>query len=188
MTTAPPLRSLVAPARWLALAAAGLVALGLIGCSGSNDEQNHDVTIVLNVSDTDGNPVGGATVWVDGVAQDLRTAWEMVYLGDGFPESWAGFPANWVRSGFETYTYGDWDSDTIVVRVSKTGYYTQETEFDITGDLPYEVFARDTFIMEPVLRSASAEDAQKVVKHEKPGTVSGEAATGPKPFAQFGDK
>lgn len=176
--------------RGIALMAAGVLTLALMGCGSDfwDSEQEHDVTIVLNVSDTDGDPVGGATVWVDGVAQDLRTAWDMVYLGDGFPESWAGFPANWIRSGFLAYTYSDDDIDTITVRVSKTGFYTQETEFDITGDLPDEVFAKDTFILEPWLAGASAQEQERIVRKTAPGTVTGDAPKGTAPFSQYGEK
>jgi len=90
---------------WIA-AAVGIVGgtLLLVGCGGGEDTccppyvpQYRDLTLVLNVSDAAGNALGEATVWVDGVAQDMKTAWEFVTLGPGYPESWSGFRANWIK-------------------------------------------------------------------------------------------
>ncbi len=154
----------------LLAAVAGLsVSMIVVGCGGGDDYDGnpppryHDMTIVLNVSDYDGVALGEATVWVNGVSQTGKTSWTHVALGDGYPESWRGFTANWIQGGFTVATYGPGDEATVEVIVSKPGYYSQATEFTVSDELPAEVFARDTFIMEksPYPTTSDIKDAKR---------------------------
>jgi hypothetical protein len=167
----------------------GLALLGLTlgsillgGCGGSDDyyygppdggfPHYRQFTIVLNVSDADGHALGGATVWVDGVAQAEKTSWDFVALGRGYPDSWRGFLANWIKGGYTVTLYDYYDKVDVTVMVSKTGYQTQSTTFHIDDSLPRDVFGRDTFIMERSAGPASAEPGTPVVKPQ-PGEVVG---------------
>ena len=152
------------------------------GCGGSDsfdgDAFDHDLTIILNVADMDGYALGDVTVWVDGVQQYLRTAWDFVELGEGYPDSWIGRPANWIKGGFTVTTYGIGDEVEVIVKVSKTGFYTEETSFIITDDMDSEVFAYETFIMEERLGVTAA--SEEIIRHKaKPGEVL--PGTGKKP-------
>lgn len=153
----------------------------LAGCSGDENDDDyygspypryHFVTIILNVSDLAGGALGQATVWVNGVAQDERTSWEFVTLGSDFPPSWRGFRANWIKGGFTVATYGYDDVARIKVMVSKPGYYTQETVFEVDDRQPAEVYARDTFIMQPAPYPTTAGVDKPRVK-PTPGEVLG---------------
>lgn len=166
----------------LALIGFALSPILLAGCGGSDNyyyppsgPQYRDLTVVLNVSDADGNALGGATVWVDGVAQDLKTSWDFVVLGTGYPESWRGFRANWIMGGYRVRLDEYTGRADVSVMVSKTGYVTQSTTFRLDEWLPREVFARDTFIMERSTSSASAEPGAAVNKPQ-PGEVIGKDA------------
>lgn len=172
----------------LALGACLLVPLIIAGCGGNDwrdddyyygpgpspSPRYHHVTIVLNVSDPAGRALGQVNVWVDGVRQPERTSSQFVTLGAGYPESWRGFRANWIKGGFTVATYDYGDVARITVTVSRPGFYTQATEFHISDDLPTEVYARDTFIMEPAIYGASAdEDGQEPRMKQTPGEVIG---------------
>jgi len=168
----------------LVLGACVSVLFALQGCGGGGDYDEpepryHDMTIILNVSDFDGDALGEVTVWVNGVAQAEKTSWQFVTLGDGYPESWQGHRANWIKGGFTVATYGAYDVATVEVIVSKTGYYTQATEFDVSDDLPSEVYARDTFIMEPAPHVTTAE-IDNPRKKAAPGEVIGASKSSPR--------
>ncbi len=170
--------------RGTALMLGACIALPLIlaGCDSNHRPRHFDdytpspvyhyVTFVLNVSDLDGYALGEATVWVDGVAQREKTAWDFVALDDGFPETWRGFLANWIVGEFTVVTYGWDDLVEVEVMVTKAGYRSQATTFEITGDLPVDVYARETFAMEQYVGPLSAED-DKPVHKAKPGEVIG---------------
>lgn len=162
------------------------IALPLLfaGCSGDWDDHDHfyddyepepiyhNVTFILNVSDLDGDALGLATVWIDGVARREKTSWEFVRLGNDYPESWRGFEANWILGGFTVATYGWDDVVDVEVMVTKAGFQSQATTFEITGSLPVDVYARETFALEPSIGPASA-DADKPIHKTKPGEVIG---------------
>lgn len=170
------------PYRGLALLALALGSILMGGCGGGDDHyygppdgsfpHYRQFTIVLNVSDADGHALGGATVWVDGVAQSERTSWDFVALGRGYPDSWRGFLANWIKGGYTVTLYDYYDKVDVTVMVSKSGYQTQATTFHIDDSLPRDVFGRDTFIMERSAGPASAEPGTPVMKPQ-PGEVVG---------------
>lgn len=163
----------------LVLGACVALAAALTGCGGSGDDyyypdpgpRYHEVNIVLNVSDLAGNAVGEVVVWVNGVAQTGMTSWNFAMLGNNYPPELRGFLANWIQPGFSVATYSPGDYDTIEVMVTKPGYYPQSTTFTITDNLPADVYARETFVMErsPYPNTAEAKPRVK----DKPGEVIG---------------
>lgn len=169
----------------LALGAWLVVPLLIAGCGGddwrddyyygpgpSRFPRYHHVTIILNVSDPAGRALGQVNVWVDGVLQAERTSSQFVALGAGYPESWWGFHANWIKGGFTVATYDYGDVARINVTVSRPGFYSQATEFRISYAQPTEVYARDTFIMEPAVHGASVGEHEPR-KKDTPGEVIG---------------
>ena len=181
MTYRLPLGGSVIPA----LGACLLLPLLIAGCGGDDWRDDyyygpgpspfpryHHVTIVLNVSDPAGRALGQVNVWVDGVLQPERTSSQFVSLGSGYPESWRGFHANWIKGGFTVATYDYGDVAHINVTVARPGFYSQATEFRISASQPAEVYARDTLIMEPAVHGASADEQEPRMK-EAPGEVIG---------------
>lgn len=167
----------------LMLGACVVVPMLIVGCSSDDWDDDddyycdpspryHHMTVILKVADLAGDALGQVTVWVDGVPQVERTSWEFVSLGAGYPESWWGFKANWIKSGFTVATYAESDVAKVIVQVSKPGYYTEATTFNVEDSLPTEVYARDTFIMEPAPCPTTAE-AQEPRMKEEPGEVIG---------------
>jgi len=73
---------------------------------------------------------------------------------------------------FTVVTYGWDDLVEVDVMVTKAGYRSQATTFEITGDLPVDVYGRETFAMERYVGPLSAEN-DKPVRKAKPGEVIG---------------
>ena len=166
----------------LVLGACVFVPLLFSGCS-SDDEityidcepRYHSMTIILHVEDLVGDALGEVTVWVDGVAQNARTSWQFISLGNQYPPEWRGFLANWIFSGFTVATYRADDLEKVTVVVTKPGYQSQGTVFYVADDLPSQVYARETFTMLPTAFPAGAEgpDEMKPIMKDKPGEVIG---------------
>ncbi len=53
-----------------------------------------NLDIYLNVADQDGDPVRGATVWVDGTLQEDKTGADYDALANSFPPGWRGWLYN----------------------------------------------------------------------------------------------
>ncbi len=164
-----------------ALGACLVIPMLIGGCGGGDDWDDdyydpepryHDLTIILNVSDFAGDALGEVTVWVDQVAQSGKTSWQFVELDRNYPEEWRGFAANWIQTGFSVATYGPGDWVEIDVMVTKPGYYPQVTTFTVENYLPIDVYARDTFVMEPSVNPADASELRPKRK-DKPGEVIG---------------
>ena len=163
------------------LGACLVIPLVVMGCGGGAGHdwhdpaplpRYHDVTIILNVSDLDGDALGEVTVWVNGSAQGGKTSWTHVRLDEEYPQEWRGFRANWIKPGFTVATYDYNDVATIDVMVTKRGYVPQTTIFDIDASLPAEVYARDTFVMEPSAFPTTAQEPEPK-KKAQPGEVIG---------------
>lgn len=148
-----------------------LVAVGaLLGCSGDwceddycrddRDDWSYQKTlfIYLNVADQDGEPLEGATVWVDGSQMQERTAADYRQLGSQFPPDWRGWNYNW-SGGPYWIDLRDCSNRrcTIEILVSKTGYETQRTTITLTRYDPNEIYMRQTFVMEQRVGAAAAD-------------------------------
>lgn len=146
----------------------------MIGCSGDDDYWYDDddyyddrddyrtgswqktLFVYLNVADQDGDPLKGATVWVDGRQQEQRTDDEYSRLGDQFPPDWAGWRYNWSGGPFWIDLRDCSGRCRIEILVSKTGYETQRTTITLEREDPDEIYMRQTFVMEEQVGSAQA--------------------------------
>lgn len=157
-----------------------LIVMALAGCSGDDyhwrddphyDDRYHDdrpsydtdsyqktLFVYLNIGDQDGEPLEGATVWVDSRQQDERSSDEYRRLGDQFPPDWAGWRYNWSGGPYwiDLRDCSNLRCD-IEILVSKTGYETQRTTIPMSRDNPDEVYMRQTFVMERQIGSASVD-------------------------------
>jgi hypothetical protein len=167
--------------RGLLLLAVSVAALALAGCCGDDwDDDIYDddyysyqksLVIYLNVADQDGQPLEGATVWVDGAQQDERTAATYEELGREFPSDWVGWKYNW-SGGPMRIDLRDWPRARaeIEILVSKTGYETQRTTILIMRDDADDIYMRQTFVMEQQLAPAGV--AQVVDAPNPPEVIS----------------
>ena len=136
-----------------------LATVMLAGCSGGtiDDDDGYDpglidfpqyrnLTIILRVIDQDGDPVGGASVWVDGQEAIETTENELRPLGSGYPREWQGWLANWVSDGYRVVINYPNDSDEFDIWVGKTGYWADETSVVISDWEP--TFHPDVMVLE----------------------------------------
>ncbi len=149
--------------RLLICAAVLAGAVCFYGCSGDSYDDDPSwvktLTIYLNVADQDGEPLEGATVWVDGSSVQNRTDDDYRRLGNRFPPDWRGWRYNWSGGPFR-FDVRDCYADicTIEILVSKTGWETQRTSITFDRWDPDDISMRQTFVMEPDrdVRSAAA--------------------------------
>jgi len=151
------------------LSALGLVTL-LSGCGGTWYEDDYDdyidydnqtyqktLFIYLNVADQDGDPLPDVTVWIDGVEQDARTADEYEQLGNQFPPDWRGWEHNWNGGPFWFDLRDSGGEARVEIMVSRSGLRTQRTTLRFDRWDPREIYARQTFVMEPATGIAPQE-------------------------------
>ncbi|MFW5868787.1 MAG: hypothetical protein ACOCX2_13270 [Armatimonadota bacterium] len=170
MRTLPIVRATIC----LTLLAIAVVAM--TGCSGDPydddyyyddrhyyDDHHYDtgsyektLFVYLNIGDQDGEPLEGATVWVDSRQQEERSDDEYRRLGEQFPPDWAGWRYNWSGGPYwiDLRDCSGYICDIEIV-VSKSGYETQRTTVPMRRDDPDEIYMRQTFVMERQVGSAA---------------------------------
>lgn len=135
---------------------AGLV-LGLtllatfVGCSAAlnNEALNEQpYRVVLMVSDLEGAPIGGASVWIDNELMTAKTAASFTPLGGGFPSEWQGWPQNFTSPTLEITIDFEGDEDHVEIIVAKLGYRLSRVGFDL-GDVAGTFFFRAAVPLEP---------------------------------------
>ncbi len=126
--------------------------------------------VYLNVGDQDGNPLEGATVWVDSRQQENRTEDQYDELGDQFPEGWRGWRYNWSGGPFWIDLRDCSNRECMIeILVSKTGYDTQRTTITLEQQDPDEVYMRQTLVME---RQVGVGSARVVDAPQEPELIS----------------
>lgn len=164
----------------LCIAAVMTAAVVMIGCGGDDgyyrddryygdryydDHRDRDLGsyqktlfVYLNVADQDGDPLEGATVWVDSRQQDARTESEYRRLGEQFPPDWRGWHYNW-SGGPYWIDLRDCSNlrCTIEILVSRSGYETQRTTIPLERRNPDEIYMRQTFVMERRIGTAGVD-------------------------------
>lgn len=142
----------------------------LSGCSSDWYEDDYDdyidydnqtfqktLFVYLNVADQDGHPVPDVTVWIDGAQQETRTAAEYDRLGSQFPPDWRGWEYNWSGGPFWYDLRDSGGEARIEIMVSRSGLRTQRTTLRFDRWDPREIYARQTFVMEPATGITAAE-------------------------------
>lgn len=157
-------------------------AVWMSGCAGESDDYRYRpsptklLEIYLKVARPDGQPLEGATVWVDGSAQSHRTDDSYLRLGSDFPPDWRGWEYNWFGGPFRFDTRDfPRHGASIEILVSKEGWRTARTTITFGPDAPDDLFMRQTFVMERLtVATASAEDgADEIVDvAEAPEVIS----------------
>lgn len=108
------------------------------------------VFVYLNISDQDGEPLPGVTVWVDGTSEEEKSSDEFEQLGRQFPPDWRGWEYNWSGGPYFIDLYRcSQQVCKIEVLVSRSGWQSQKTHLNIGPTDPDEIYFRQTFVMEP---------------------------------------
>lgn len=153
----------------IALLSALVLVVLLSGCGGDwyedpddyvdYDNQTYQKTlfVYLNVADQDGAPLSDVTVWIDGAQQERRTAAEYDRLGSQFPPDWRGWEYNWNGGPFWYDLRDSGGEARVEIMVSRSGLQTQRTTLRFDRWDPREIYARQTFVMEPVTGVTAAE-------------------------------
>jgi hypothetical protein len=114
----------------------------------------HYFTLVLNVSDQNGEPLGGCTIWLDGEAQSnktLRTFRTLSDCGCG----WEGFRYNWRVNDYRVEIPTWADRTDLTVWVSKPGWENARTRFIVYEWEDRDLLGRATFVMQPAPLAAA---------------------------------
>ena len=129
-------------------------AVWISGCAGETDHYHQRSTtklleIYLKAATPEGQPLEGATVWVDGSAQSKRTGDAYRRLDSMFPPDWRGWEYNWSGGPFR-FDARDFPRHGVQIEilVSKSGWETQRSTIPISPDAPDDLFMRQTFVME----------------------------------------
>jgi len=126
------------------------LGLLLVGCGALETyPKDQEYRVVLQIADQDGNPLAGAAVWVDLSLMEERSAGEFSIAGQGFPSEWQGWQYNFASPTLTTRIDYEGDTDIVGVVVSKTGYRTQEWEWEVE-EWSDRLFFRRVVIMEPL--------------------------------------
>lgn len=170
-----------------------IVSLSLLGCSSEWGEQDdywsypgpsypeyHYLTILLNVSDRDGEPLGGCTVWVDGEAQGNKTNHYFTALGSG-PAPWRGWPYNWRLNDYPVRIRWEGDQQTVDVWVTKSDWENAKTSFTIYDWDDHYLWGRATFVMEPDVGLYAQQDPSQGREVESERYPAAQPAPSPEP-------
>lgn len=179
-----------------------LVTAMMVGCSSGtiDDDDGYDpglidfpqyrnLTIILRVIDQDGDPVGGASVWVDGEEAIETSEDELRPLGTGFPREWRGWLANWVSDDYRVVINYPGDTDEFDIEVGKTGYWSDETSVVISDWEPDEIFIRDVMVLERQYGWVASASAREPHQAEVTGADAGfSREPGSEPRITIGDE
>ncbi|MGE5531181.1 MAG: hypothetical protein ACM3VW_03555 [Bacteroidota bacterium] len=130
-----------------------LVTLTLAGCGGDDDDDYYDypytkdLTLILQVTSPGGFPIGGAQVLIDGIADPVLTDDQLHPLGEGYPDEWQGWLANWTSDAYQVVMNYEGDSDEFEIRVHKDGWVDDSTIVRIDDYEPDHIFIRDVMIL-----------------------------------------
>lgn len=144
----------------LALAVTG-VALFAGGCGGGTDYYHSDypqskyLTLIMRVQNPAGDPVGGATIIVDGENDPQLTDPQFHPLGSGYPDEWQGWLANWVSDQYSVVMNFEGDSDQFEIRAHKDGWLDDYTTVLVDDSEPSDIFIRDTLTLRHVAPAAA---------------------------------
>ncbi len=168
------LTTLPIPWRVIVILLRGAAIALLNGCGGSDIDdddgydpgdpaypQYKDLTLILRVVDPDGDPISGASVWVDDSEDDRKTDAQLHPLGEGYPRQWRGWLANWTSDDYRLVINYRGDTDEFLIEAGKTGYWSDSTRVVISDYEPDEIFVRDVLVLRPKsgrLSSAQTED------------------------------
>ena len=144
-----------------------LAALLLGGCGGGDDHRHDysnypmykDLTLILRVKTPSGNPVGGATVLIDGEANATLTDLQFHPLGSGYPDAWIGWLCNWTSDEYQSVVNFAGDQDSFEIRVHKNGWTEDSTLVNIYDYEPAHIFIRETMVLHRLTDSASLKHA-----------------------------
>ena len=156
------LTTLEIPWRVVAILLLGAAMVLLNGCGGSDIDdddgydsgdpaypQYKDLTLILRVVDPDGDPISGASVWVDDSEDDRKTDAQLHPLGEGYPRQWRGWLANWTSDDYRLVINYRGDTDEFLIEAGKTGYWSDSTRVVISDYEPDEIFVRDVLVLRP---------------------------------------
>ena len=156
------LTTLEIPWRVVAILLLGAAMVLLNGCGGSDIDdddgydsgdpaypQYKDLTLILRVVDPDGDPISGASVWVDDSEDDRKTDAQLHPLGEGYPRQWRGWLANWTSDDYRLVINYRGDTDEFLLEAGKTGYWSDSTRVVISDYEPDEIFVRDVLVLRP---------------------------------------
>ena len=142
---------------WFTLLALLAVVLLIGGCGGggydgygSDYPQYKYLTLVLAVKSPGGSPIGGATIIVDGEPDAQLTDSQFHPLGDGYPDLWQGWLANWVSDQYSVVMNYPGDSDEFQITAHKAGWIDDSTTVRVDDYEPSEIFIRDTLTLRRV--------------------------------------
>jgi hypothetical protein len=156
------LTRLATPWRVIVILSLGATMVLLNGCGGSDIDdddgydpgdpaypQYKDLTLILRVVDPDGDPISGASVWVDDFKDDKTTDAQLHPLGEGYPRQWRGWLANWTSDDYRVVINYRGDTDEFLIEAGKTGYWADSTRVVISDYEPDEIFVRDVLVLVP---------------------------------------
>ena len=146
--------------RLLMASATGLALALLAGCGGTelDDDYGYDpgapsypqyryLTIALRVTDGGGRALGGATVYVDGVANGTLSADQYYPLDNHYPHNWQGWAANWESDEYRVVINYPGDQDRFEIRVTKPGWTADSTMVTIHDWEPTDIYIRDVMTL-----------------------------------------
>ncbi len=135
-----------------ALSAALLVA----GCGGGggsyyygeNDyPQYRYLSLYLRVEKPNGDPLGGATVTIEGEEVDGLTASRWYQVGSEGPSSWRGWLYNWAVGDFQVLINREGQVKSLTVRVARDGWGADSAEVKVRDADPDRVYVRVIFVL-----------------------------------------
>lgn len=152
--------------RVLCLAVAATVGLFLAGCGGGGKctDGNVDdsypkskyVDLYLQISAPNGDPLGGASVEINGSTVNGPTSDSWSEIGTDAPEEWLGWKYNWVIKDYEVVINQKGEVRDLIVRVSKPGFGPRQATVPIRSTDPAKVYVRLWFTLQPQASEAQA--------------------------------
>lgn len=131
------------------------VALLVTGCGGDGDwyygERNYPqyryLNLYLRVEKPNGDPLGGATVTIEGERVDGLTANRWYQIGADGPSSWRGWLHNWAVKDFQVRINNRGQVRSLTVRVAREGWGADSAEVDVRDADPARVYVRTIFVL-----------------------------------------